>query len=107
MSATTTPLPLPVVPPEVQAFAEEQGVTAYMPAVLEMTRRIYPTAPMQLIVTDDPEIANDRHIVIEVAVPDWDATQLVASDQQWTRDIFEHCPATHVSVFRLGWVSQL
>jgi hypothetical protein len=103
MSSAT--VPLPVIPPEVLAFAQEQGVAAYLPAVLEMTRRIFPTAPMTVLVEDDPEIANDRHIVLEVQVPDEASVDaLLQSRQQWTGDIFRYCPATHVCVFRLGMV---
>ena len=104
MSPTTDPLPLPAVPPEVQTFAEEQGVTAYLPAVLEMTRRLFPQAPMTVLVEDDPEIANDRHIVLEVAVTSRDVEELSAARQRWVSEIFQHCPATHVCVFRLGMV---
>ena len=92
------------VPAEVRAFAEEQGVTAYLPAVQEMTRRIFPGAPLRLLVEDDPEIANDSHIVIEVDVSGRTVAELVAAEDKWTSEIFQHCPATHVVVFRLALV---
>jgi hypothetical protein len=107
MASTTVPLPLPAVSSEVQAFAEHEGVTAYLPAVLEMTRRIFPTVPMQVIVEDDPEIANDRHIVIEVAVPDWEVDLLYNAHREWVRSLIQICPSTHTCVFRLGMVSEL
>src|SRR5437763_14757884 len=102
MSTMTKPLPLPAVSPEVRAFAEEQGVTAYLPAVLEMTRRIFPQASMTVLVEDDPEIANDRHIVLEVDTEGLDLEQLIATRQQWVQDIFRCCPSTHAWVFRIG-----
>jgi hypothetical protein len=43
MSSAAATLPLPVVPPDVLAFAQEQGVVAYLSAVLAMIRRIFPT----------------------------------------------------------------
>jgi hypothetical protein len=107
MMSATTALPLPTISAEVRAFAEHEGVTAYLPAVLEMTRRIFPVAPMQVIVEEDPEIRDDRHIVIEVAVPDWDADQLYDAQRRWTQEVFEHCPSTHVCAFRVGVVSRL
>jgi hypothetical protein len=107
MSATTTPLPLPPITSEVQEFAEEQGVSAYLPAVVEMTRRIFPMAPMQVIVEGDPEIANDYHIVLEVAVPDWEADALYDAHREWVRTLIQICPSTHTCVFRLGMVSEL
>src|SRR5207302_3758916 len=64
----------PPVSPEVLAFAAEQGVSAYLPAVLAMTQRLFPDARrFAVLVEDDPEIANDRHIVIEVDVTGLDA----------------------------------
>lgn len=103
MSSTEASLPLPDLSADVKAFAEKEGVAAYLPAVLAMTRRIFPTLPIKVFLEDDPEIANDWHIVLEVLLPDdVDVERAVAAHEQWTREIFEHCPATHVCVFRLG-----
>jgi hypothetical protein len=103
MSSLTTMLPLPDVAPDVQVFAEKEGVAAYLPAVVAMTRRIFPSWPIKVFLEDDPEIANDWHIVLEVEVPgEPDVDRIVALDWQWSREIFDHCPSTHVSVFRLG-----
>lgn len=103
MSAPTTILPLPDVSPDVLAFAQEQGAATYLPGVLAMTRRIFPTSPMRVFLEDDPEIADDWHIVLGVQVPaESGVDELVATHQQWSRDIFEHCPAKYVCVFRLG-----
>src|SRR5262245_13533620 len=81
MTPATAPLPLPSIPPEVAAFAAEAGVTAYLPGMLEMTRRIFPSSPMKVLVEDDPEIANDRHIVLEVEVGGVGVQDMV--DAQW------------------------
>jgi hypothetical protein len=103
---STTMLPLPVIPPEILTFAEEEGVTAYLPAVLAMTRRIFPTRPITVIVTEDPEIANDRHIVFEVEMTGKEEVdELFTTREQWIAEIFEHCPSTRVCVFRLGMVA--
>jgi hypothetical protein len=103
MFSSTTTLPVPVAPPDVLAFAAEQGVTEYLPAVSAMTRRIFPIAPMKVFLEEDPEIANDRHIVLKVPVArDTSVEDLVAFHRQWSSEIFQHCPATHVCVFSLG-----
>jgi hypothetical protein len=87
----------------VQAFAAEQGVAAYLPAVLEMTQRHFPNARrMAVIVEDDPEIANDRHIVIEVDVAGLTPEQYVEIDWEWGRKLFDIVPAPLICVFRLG-----
>lgn len=104
----TQPTPvahLSALPPEVLTFAAEQGVTDYLPAVLEMTRRIFPDVPLTVLVEDDPEIANDRHIVFEVDVTALNEAQLRERRQRWIREIFDHCPSTHAPVFRIGMVA--
>ncbi len=105
MAATTTSGALAALSPEVLKFAAEQGVGDYLPAVLEMTQRIFPDAPLSVFVEGDPEIANDYHIVLEVAVSSTDAEELFAGQQRWTAEIFQRCPSTHVPVFRLGMVA--
>jgi hypothetical protein len=66
---TVSAAPHPTVSPDVLAFAREQGVEQYVPAVIELTRRLYPTATrFDVFLEDDPEIANDRHIILELDV---------------------------------------
>jgi hypothetical protein len=91
-----------LVPPEVAAFAGEQGVLSYLPAVMEMTQRIFPNSALKVQVEDDPEIANDRHLIIEVKAPDLDVAQGLERRFQWHRSLFASCPASLVCVFRLG-----
>jgi hypothetical protein len=103
MSLLATSLPLPCVSPDVLTFAEEQGVSAYLPTLLALAQRIFPTWPIKVFLEDDPEIADDWHIILEVQVPDdADAKTLFALHKQWTKGLFQNCPATHVCVFRLG-----
>jgi hypothetical protein len=104
MAPKTESGPSPAVAPEVLAFAEQEGVTPYLPAVIEMTRRIFPGAPLRVFVEDDPEIANDRHIVLEVELRGMGVPELIATHRQWISEIFQHCPSTHAPVFRLGMV---
>lgn len=75
--ATQTPS-LIALPPEVLCFAGEQGVTAYLQAVLDLTRAVFPERPVAMYVDEDPEIANDRHIVFDVDVTGMDAEQMFA-----------------------------
>jgi hypothetical protein len=90
------------VPPEVRAFAAEQGVSAELPAVLEMTRRLFPDATVRTSIDEDPEIANDRHIAIEVTARGLSSAKALESRWEWHRGLFACCPAPLVCVFRLG-----
>ena len=104
MSTSTAPAPLPTVPPDVAAFAGEAGVTACLPAVLAMTRGLFPAAPMSVSVEEDPEIADDRHIVVVVDVARIADNRLFDLQQAWTGQIFDCCPAPRVCIFRLAMV---
>ncbi len=67
---TVSSAPRPTVPEGVRAFAREQGVEQYLEPLIELTRQVYPTATrFEVFTEDDPEIANDRHIVFDLDVP--------------------------------------
>lgn len=89
------------VPSEVLAFAAEQGVSACLPAVLEITQRIFPDAHLSVRIEDDPEIPHDRHIVFDLDVS-LDASGALAAQRAWNDALFRCCPAPLVCVFRLS-----
>lgn len=105
MIQTTSPPTMPAVRADVTAFAVEQGVTEYLPAVLAMTERVFAPCGLTVTLADDPEIPSDRHIVFEVDVTPLDEQQLFAAQTRWSRELFQHCPATHGHVFRYGLVT--
>ncbi len=91
-----------VVPEDVAAFAKAQGVAGYLPALLEHTQQMFPSARRYAIVLEsDPEIANDPHIVIEldVALTPEEALQ---ARRRWNGAALQVCPTTHICVFRLS-----
>lgn len=97
---TASTAPHPVVAPEVIAFAREQKVEKYLPELIEWARQVYPSATrFDVFTEDDPEIANDRHIVFELDVP-LNVEQALAADRQWREGLFRICPAPLVCVFR-------
>jgi hypothetical protein len=100
MSVTIKDLAIPI-PAEVTALAAEQGVTAQLPAVLEMTRRLFPHARISVELDDDPEIANDRHILVVARGVPSSVEEASETEWAWHRGIFECCPAPLACVFRL------
>lgn len=91
-----------VVPPEVHKVAAEQGVAEYLPAVVDLTRRVFPMSQRVIVFADDDgEIPNSWHIIFEVLIPP-DVSQAVALERQWTEGLFECCPAPLVHVFLLS-----
>ncbi len=98
---TISSAPQPTVSPEVMAFAREQGVEQYLPKLIELTRQVYPGATrFDVFTEDDPEIANDRHIVLSLVAP-LDLGQAREADYRWHRGGFAIVPAPLVCVFRL------
>jgi hypothetical protein len=91
------------IPEEVRAFAKAHGVDSYLPDVIAMTQRLYPSRPVRLKIVEDPEIADDRRICLEVDVIGFSVDQLVQTQWQWSEEIFKVCPATHVWVFQQLW----
>jgi hypothetical protein len=86
---------------EVLPFAKKHGVDAYLYPVEKMTRRVFPDAArISLFIEDDPEIANDAHLVFEVFVSGLEPEQYVEAKWRWSQGLFEVCPAPLVSVFR-------
>jgi hypothetical protein len=93
---------LPPVPPEVWTFAAEQGASDYVYPLIELMQRLFPGRTLTVLLEEDPEIANDRHIVIEADVTGMTSEQIFEAQTGWGREIFRHCPATRVSIFRCG-----
>jgi hypothetical protein len=103
MSTPSALTPMLSVPAEVASFATGQGVVEDIPRVLEITRRVFPTAGLGLRL-EDAEDAEDRHILVEVDVSACDEGQLLAAQTEWTDELFRACPSTHVCLFRLALV---
>jgi hypothetical protein len=95
-----------VVPADVAAFAAEHGGAEFIHPLLEMTHHLFPAVPLTLRLEDDMEIPDLRWIVFDIDVVGLEVDQLVAGQQQWSRALFQHCPATHAHLFVLGmWAS--
>ena len=96
---TASAAPHPLIPPEVIAFAREQGVETYLPQLIDWARQIYASATrFEVFTEDDPEIANDRYIVFELDVP-LTVEQSLEANRQWSEGLFRICPAPLVCVF--------
>ena len=101
MAKATLLLPLQI-PSEVCAFAAEQGVQAELPAIVNMTRRLFPDAAISLELDIDPEISNDCHIAVVAKGVNLTVDQGMEASQEWHRGLFHCCPASFAWVFRLG-----
>ena len=87
---------------DVHAFAQVQGVSEQLPAVVQMTQRVFPGVPVTLEIDDDPEIPDDRHIVLVVRPTNMDVDTALELRWRWHSGLFACCPAPLAPVFRLG-----
>ncbi|HEY8506038.1 MAG TPA: hypothetical protein VIL46_15740 [Gemmataceae bacterium] len=107
MAAKLPPSIEVTVPDEVRAFAEEHGVEESLPAVLDLTRRSFDRArAVRLFVEEDAEDFEDRYIVVEIDVTDYDADDLTAAHIRWTESLFAEVASSAWPFFRLDMVGQ-
>jgi hypothetical protein len=90
MTPTNTS-PLPLVYPDVLAFAEETGVAAYLPAVLELADRVVP-GRLLCVETQDDWGPGDGYIVIWFNETGMSAEELMAAHVAWWQGLAEFCP---------------
>jgi hypothetical protein len=102
MSTATTKETAIDVPEEVRAFAVAQGVDVYLTAILEMTRRLFPDAEISLAIEDDPEIPDEKHIIVGARNVRLSVELALRGRWTWHRELFGACPAPLVCVFRLA-----
>jgi hypothetical protein len=104
--ASTSTLAVSDLSPEVLAFAAEKGVSDCLPNVLEMTRRIFPSMFQKVTVEDDPEVSDNRQIIIYVNVGDMDGGRMFETSHRWGAELLRNCPKTHGHVFCLDQVHE-
>ena len=87
---------------DVDSLAEQLGVSAELPAVIAMTRHVFPAGRVSVEIEIDPEIANYVKLTIVVRLPPPDIEASVAAYQRWHRELRETCPAGLATNFCLG-----
>lgn len=98
---TASVAPQPLVPPDVVAFAREQGVEKYLWELIEWTRQVYPSATrFDVFIEDDPEIV-DRYIVFELDTP-LTVEQSLEADDRWHDGWLRIYPYPRTCIFRLS-----
>ncbi len=87
---------------DVDLLAEQLGVRAELPAIMAMTRHVFPGGKVSMEVEIDPEIANYVKLAVVVRLPPQDIKASVAAYQCWHRELPETCPASLATNFCLG-----
>src|SRR4051812_48392465 len=87
---------------DVFELATHHGVNDFLQPMLDVTRRVFPTARrVSVRVEEDAEIPEDRRIVfvVEAALT---ATDIGEGQDEWYRELFRTCRSPQVWVFQLG-----
>ena len=93
MSAIATAPKRLVLPPDVQAFAQERGLTPYLAGILDVLHHVLADATTVTVeLNDDPEDPGLRCILFEAEVP-WSKEQRRIAVKEWHRATAAICPA--------------
>ena len=79
--------------PELESFAVEHQVVELLPAVVELTTRIFPVATIQMELRPDPEIADFSVIVVVVEQSHLNSREMVVAIDQWYAGCWTFCPS--------------
>jgi hypothetical protein len=103
MIPSSTALPEQVLHADVQQFAIEKGVQAYVDAVIDLTRQAFPASSVEVLLGQDAEDETHRYIALEVDVSGLGTDELLQAQRTWSAGLLQICPSTHAVCFVLGW----
>lgn len=103
MKQAVAPLPAPVIPPEVRAFAAEKGVNRYLAAVVDLARQAFPRSTICVSLGQDAEEETHQYIALDVETGDRTDEELLAGQHAWSCGIGRVCPSREAVYFVLGW----
>lgn len=91
---------------EVKAFAQERGLTPYLPAIVDVFLRIFKDAKKVSVEVDfDPEIANLRHLAFTAVVRWRTFNQSEIAWRAWHDGTAAVCPKPLLTDLRL-WIER-
>jgi hypothetical protein len=93
----------PAVPPEVQEFAVEKGVSRHLNAVIDLARQAFPSSALCVSLGQDAEDEVHQYIALDVEVGGRATGELLAGQRIWSAGISRVCPSRHAVYFVLGW----
>src|SRR5438094_330929 len=93
----------PAIPPEVQEFAVEMGVSRYLNAMLDLAGQAFPSSALQVSLGQDAEDERHRYIALDVEVDGWTTEELLAGQRHWSAGVGRVCPSRYAVYFVLGW----
>lgn len=88
---------------EVMAFANERGLTPYLPAVVRVFQRVFMDAKKLSVEVDyDPDVAGLRHLLFRAVVAWPESEPAHAARQAWYDGTAAACPQQLLTDIRLS-----
>jgi hypothetical protein len=103
MNDSLVALSWPAIPPEVQEFATDKGVSHYLNAVIDLARQAFPSSALRVSLGQDAEDEMHQYIALDVEVGGQPAEEVLAGQRAWSVGISRVCPSRHAVYFVLGW----
>jgi hypothetical protein len=103
MKDSLVALSRPAVPPEVQEFAAQKGVSRYLNGMIDLALEAFPSSALSVSLGQDAEDETHRYIALDVEVAGRAAEELLAGQRIWSTGIGRVCPSRHAVHFVLGW----
>lgn len=103
MNDSLVTLSRPAMPPEVQEFAVEKGVSRYLNAVVDLARQAFPSSALCVFLGQDAEDETHQYIVLDVEDGGLATEELLAGQRIWSAGIGRVCPSRYAVYFVLGW----
>jgi hypothetical protein len=91
------------IPAEVERFAAEHGLSAYVAPMIDLARQAFPSSAVQVSLDRDVEDEKHQYVAIDVDVADKDTQELLAGQRTWSAGVARICPSRHAVYFVLGW----
>ena len=89
------------IPDDVLELAREKGVEEYVPVVLDLARHYFPGASTTVVVEEDPEIDDIKHILVTREGVQLSVEQLLAAKDDYHRALMAAVPSTLICTFRV------
>jgi hypothetical protein len=103
MTILTVALQLPIIPREVQTFADENGVSRYLASVIDLARQVFPASTLNISLGRDAEDETHQYIALDVEVSGMEIEELLAGQRAWSAGISQVCPSRYAVYFVLSW----
>jgi len=95
--------PRPAIPPEVQEFAAQKGVSHYLSTVIDLARQAFPSSDVSVSLGQDTEDERHRYIALDVEAGARATEELLAGQRRWSAGVGRVCPSRDAVYFVLGW----